>query len=226
MANANEDLSRVLAAYVTNHNVPLDAFKEMIAPLVAAATGGSAPVAAAVIAQSPASVALAKAALESNEADESVARAIRSLPPEKPKRDPKSEQEIAESVGQHHIVSFIDGRPYKTLRRHIGANGMTEMEYKSYYGLPNDYPMVAPSYSQARSQMSKDLGLGRPRKNRENAEELLTEEEIAASANEADWVKAQSDFKEKEAERKASAKKPKAAKAAPKATEDSEQPDV
>ena len=43
---------------------------------------------------------------------------------------------------------------------------MTEMEYKAYYGLPNDYPMVAPSYSQARSQMSKDLGLGRPRKER------------------------------------------------------------
>lgn len=60
-----------------------------------------------------------------------------------------------------HIISMIDGKPYKTLRRHLSTNGMTPDEYRARYNLKADYPMVAPSYSEARRTMAKRIGLGR-----------------------------------------------------------------
>jgi predicted transcriptional regulator len=60
-----------------------------------------------------------------------------------------------------HIISMIDGKPYKTLRRHLSTNGMTPEEYRQRYGLKADYPMVAPTYSEARRTMAKSIGLGR-----------------------------------------------------------------
>ncbi len=60
-----------------------------------------------------------------------------------------------------HIISMIDGKPYKTLRRHLSTNGMTPDEYRERYGLKKDYPMVAPTYSAARQEMAKKIGLGR-----------------------------------------------------------------
>ena len=60
-----------------------------------------------------------------------------------------------------HIISMIDGKPYKTLRRHLATNGMTPAEYRGRYGLKADYPMVAPTYSDARRTMAKSIGLGR-----------------------------------------------------------------
>ncbi len=60
-----------------------------------------------------------------------------------------------------HIISLIDGKPYRTLRRHLSTNGLTPDEYRQRYGLKSDYPMVAPSYSESRSAMAKTIGLGR-----------------------------------------------------------------
>lgn len=60
-----------------------------------------------------------------------------------------------------HILSMIDGRPYKTLRRHLSTHGLTPAEYRERYGLKDDYPMVAASYSAARRDMAKRIGLGR-----------------------------------------------------------------
>lgn len=60
-----------------------------------------------------------------------------------------------------HIISMVDGKPYKTLRRHLATNGMTPDEYRKRYGLKKDYPMVAPTYSAARQAMAKKIGLGR-----------------------------------------------------------------
>ncbi|MBB5699848.1 MucR family transcriptional regulator [Sphingomonas yantingensis] len=59
-----------------------------------------------------------------------------------------------------HIVSMIDGKPYRTLRRHLSTNGLTPDEYRARYNLKADYPMVAPSYSEARRSMAKAIGLG------------------------------------------------------------------
>jgi predicted transcriptional regulator len=60
-----------------------------------------------------------------------------------------------------HIISMIDGKPYKTLRRHLSGHGLTPEEYRARYGLKSDYPMVAPDYSEARRTMAKKIGLGR-----------------------------------------------------------------
>ena len=59
------------------------------------------------------------------------------------------------------IISMIDGKPYKTLRRHLAGHGLTADEYRARYNLKPDYPMVAPEYSEARRAMAKTLGLGR-----------------------------------------------------------------
>lgn len=60
-----------------------------------------------------------------------------------------------------HIISMIDGKPYKTLRRHISGHGLTPQQYRQRYGLRDDYPMVAQTYSDARREMAKRIGLGR-----------------------------------------------------------------
>lgn len=59
-----------------------------------------------------------------------------------------------------HIVSMIDGKPYKSLRRHLTAHGLSPEEYRQRYNLKPDYPMVAPAYSERRRQVAKALGLG------------------------------------------------------------------
>lgn len=64
-------------------------------------------------------------------------------------------------ASKDHIISMIDGKPYKTLRRHLSTNGLTPDQYRERYGLKPDYPMVAESYSEARRAMAKKIGLGR-----------------------------------------------------------------
>ena len=60
-----------------------------------------------------------------------------------------------------HIISLIDGKPYKTLRRHLSRHGMSPEQYRERFGLKSDYPMVSESYSSARREMAKKIGLGR-----------------------------------------------------------------
>jgi predicted transcriptional regulator len=59
------------------------------------------------------------------------------------------------------ILSMIDGKPYKTLKRHLAGHGLTPAEYRSRYNLPADYPIVAPGYSEQRREVARKLGLGR-----------------------------------------------------------------
>lgn len=63
-------------------------------------------------------------------------------------------------ASKDHIISMIDGKPYKTLKRHLAGHGLTPEKYRRRYGLKPDYPMVAPSYSEARRAMAKKIGLG------------------------------------------------------------------
>lgn len=64
-------------------------------------------------------------------------------------------------ASKDHIFSMIDGKPYKTLRRHLATHGMTPESYRSRYKLPTSYPMVAESYSETRRQLARKIGLGR-----------------------------------------------------------------
>ena len=68
--------------------------------------------------------------------------------------------QIRRSITPDALISFEDGRPYKTLKRHLTTQGLTIAEYKAKWGLPDNYPTTAPSYSEARSAMAKALGLG------------------------------------------------------------------
>lgn len=60
-----------------------------------------------------------------------------------------------------HIISLIDGKPYKSLKRHLSARGLTPEEYRARYNLSANYPMVARGYSEQRRKVAKELGLGR-----------------------------------------------------------------
>lgn len=60
-----------------------------------------------------------------------------------------------------HIISLIDGKKYKTLRRHLSTHGLTPEQYRERFNLKTDYPMVAATYSEARRAMAKSIGLGR-----------------------------------------------------------------
>lgn len=69
-----------------------------------------------------------------------------------------------------HIISLIDGKPYRTLRRHLSTHGLTPEQYRERYNLKSDYPMVAESYSEQRRAMAHKIGLGqRGRAARANA---------------------------------------------------------
>ena len=69
---------------------------------------------------------------------------------------------IRKSLGsREHIISMLDGKPYKTLKRHLATNGLTPAEYRERYNLPKDYPMIAPAYSEHRRAVAQQLGLGR-----------------------------------------------------------------
>src|SRR5215212_4475465 len=58
------------------------------------------------------------------------------------------------------IISFEDGKSYKSMKRHLTGLGLTPEQYREKWGLPRDFPMVSPNYSAARSEMAKRLGLG------------------------------------------------------------------
>lgn len=70
---------------------------------------------------------------------------------------------IENSVTDDYIICLEDGRQLKTLKRHLTKLGMTPAQYRARWGLPNDYPMVAHNFSERRSALSKELGLGRKR---------------------------------------------------------------
>jgi predicted transcriptional regulator len=73
------------------------------------------------------------------------------------------------SVKPDHIVSLIDGKKYKTLRRHLSTHGLTPDDYRRRYGLKADYPMVAPNYSALRREAAQKIGLGGRKKKSDDA---------------------------------------------------------
>ena len=68
---------------------------------------------------------------------------------------------IKKSVTDEYIISLEDGRKLKSMKRYLAGLGMTPADYRAKWGLPGDYPMVAPAYAAKRSELAKTLGLGR-----------------------------------------------------------------
>src|SRR5262249_16648637 len=71
---------------------------------------------------------------------------------------------VKKSITPDHIVCLEDGKKFKSLKRHLRTQyNMTPEQYRDKWGLPADYPMVAPNYAAARSQLAKQVGLGQQR---------------------------------------------------------------
>jgi len=72
---------------------------------------------------------------------------------------------VKKSITGDYLISLFDGKKYKSLKRHLRtSHKMTPQEYRSYWNLPPDYPMVAPNYAKARSELAKTMGLGQQRR--------------------------------------------------------------
>ncbi|MCJ2009383.1 MucR family transcriptional regulator [Methylobacterium sp. J-092] len=121
--------AELVAAYVSNNNVPVSELPNVIASVHAAFTG------------------LANGA------------PAEPAGPEKP-----TPAQIKKSITPDALISFIDGKRYKTLKRHVTVAGLTMDEYRARYGLPSDYPSTAASYSAQRSELARSLGLGQQRR--------------------------------------------------------------
>ena len=124
--------SELVAAYVSNNRVSVTELPGLIGTVHAALNG----------------IASGTAAGGATATDEEI---------EKP-----TAAQIRKSIRPDGLVSFIDGKPYKTLKRHLTKHGLNPHSYRAKFGLPADYPTTAASYSEARSALAKNIGLGRP----------------------------------------------------------------
>ncbi|TXN07007.1 MucR family transcriptional regulator [Methylobacterium sp. WL103] len=127
--NFMELAADLVAAYVSNNNVPVSELPNVIASVHAAVAG--------------------------------LAKGVPAEPagPEKP-----TPAQVKKSITPDALISFLDGKPYKTLKRHLTKSGLTMETYRARYGLPSDYPSTAASYSAKRSELARSLGLGQLRK--------------------------------------------------------------
>ena len=89
-------------------------------------------------------------------------RSLRSNEVPVPVEDLKPAVPVRKSVAADYIICLEDGKKFKSLKRHLRTHyNLSPEEYREKWGLPADYPMVAPSYSATRSKLAKDNGLGR-----------------------------------------------------------------
>ena len=90
----------------------------------------------------------------------------------KPAPEPEAKKQepavpVKKSVTADYLICLEDGKKLKMLKRHLKtAYNMTPEQYRDKWGLPPDYPMVAPNYAAARSQLAKQMGLGQQRRRR------------------------------------------------------------
>ena len=87
-------------------------------------------------------------------------------PPAMPSEALKPAVPVKRSIASDYLICLEDGKKFKSLRRHLRTLDMTPQQYREKWGLPSDYPMVAPNYAAARSQLAKQMGLGQQRRRR------------------------------------------------------------
>lgn len=77
---------------------------------------------------------------------------------------------VKRSVTPDYIICLEDGKKFKSLKRHLRTSyDLTPEQYRAKWGLPSDYPMVAPNYAASRSALAKSMGLGQQRRRRDSA---------------------------------------------------------
>lgn len=89
---------------------------------------------------------------------------------------------IRKSVTPDYLISLEDRKKYKTLKRHLGKLGLTPAQYRAKWGLPADYPMIAPNYAQKRSELARSSGLGQRRKKTAAKAAVMSDETETAPA--------------------------------------------
>ncbi|MCB5202769.1 MucR family transcriptional regulator [Neorhizobium sp. T786] len=120
----------IVAAYVSNHVVPVGDIASLISDVHTALSITSAPAPAVTVTEKP-----------------------------------KPPVPIKKSIEDEYLICLEDGQRFKSLKRHLMTHyNMTPEEYREKWGLPADYPMVAPAYAEARSRLAKQMGLGQRRK--------------------------------------------------------------
>lgn len=99
---------------------------------------------------------------------------------EPPMEELKPAVSIKKSLTAEYIICLEDGKKFKSLKRHLSSvYSMSPEQYREKWGLPRDYPMVAPAYAEARSKLAKSMGLGRPEGAKPAAELAAKEPEVA-----------------------------------------------
>ncbi|SDA24467.1 transcriptional regulator, MucR family [Methylobacterium sp. UNC378MF] len=89
--------------------------------------------------------------------------------------------QIRKSIRPDGLISFIDGKSYKTLKRHLTKHGLDPQSYRERYGLPADYPTTSANYSAQRSALAKSLGLGQPGRSQSAANDAEPADEAAST---------------------------------------------
>lgn len=135
----------------------------------------------------------------------------RGQPEEKPDEKATPAQ-IRKSIKPDGLISFIDGKSYKTLKRHLTKHGITMEQYRERFGLPRDYPSTAASYSEQRSKLALALGLGN--RTRNAAPKVAELAETVADSPKTRGRKKTAEPGAAPAEKPARARKPKTAAAA------------
>jgi predicted transcriptional regulator len=83
---------------------------------------------------------------------------------------PKPAVSVRKSITPDFLICLDDGKKFKSLKRHLRTQyNLTPEQYREKWGLPPDYPMVAPNYAKARSELAKEMGLGQQRRKRRPA---------------------------------------------------------
>jgi predicted transcriptional regulator len=117
-------------------------------------------------------------------------------------KQPKSEKQlqptvsIRRSITPDFLISLEDRKKYKTLKRHLGKLGLTPAQYRAKWGLPADYPMVAPNYALRRSELARSSGLGQERRETA-AKAVAAPEEITTTPAKASKPKRRTPSKQK-----------------------------
>jgi predicted transcriptional regulator len=95
-----------------------------------------------------------------NDVHEALSKAVRQIGPIE-REELRPAIAVKKSVTPDFIVCLEDGKKFKSLKRHLRTHyNLSPEEYREKWGLPHDYPMVAPNYAAARSQLAKQMGLG------------------------------------------------------------------
>ncbi|MDX5366066.1 MAG: MucR family transcriptional regulator [Alphaproteobacteria bacterium] len=83
-----------------------------------------------------------------------------------PPQQPEPAVPVRKSITPDFLICLEDGKKFKSLKRHLHTHyNLTPDQYREKWGLPRDYPMVAPNYAQARSRLAKKMGLGQAGQN-------------------------------------------------------------